>query len=282
MPRFTVQAAVQDGAKQAGRQSTVDLGLTGKRALVLSSSRGLGRGVAEALAAEGADIVLTARNRARLADAAAAINALGAGRAHVVVGDLVSEGERIHAEAVGCLGGIDILIANTGGPPPGGALDILPEQWTRHFEAIVAPVIAMAGRVLPDMRRRGFGRILTIASTAVIQPLPNLVLSNALRSTLVGWSKTLAGEVAKDGITVNMVLPGRIHTDRTGELDAANAKAQGKTVDEITAAMLASIPAGRYGRVQEFADVVCFLASERASYVTGSMIRVDGGAVRGV
>jgi 3-oxoacyl-[acyl-carrier protein] reductase len=116
----------------------------------------------------------------------------------------------------------------------------------------------------------------------VQQPLPNLVLSNALRSSIVGWSKTLSAEVARDGITVNMVLPGRILTDRTGQLDAANAKAQGKTVAEITEAMLASIPAGRYGRVEEFADVVCFLASARASYVTGSMIRVDGGAVRHV
>jgi 3-oxoacyl-[acyl-carrier protein] reductase len=116
----------------------------------------------------------------------------------------------------------------------------------------------------------------------VEQPIPNLVISNALRASIRGWAKTLATEVAKDGITVNLVLPGRIETDRTGELDTANAKAQGKSVDEVAAAARATIPAGRYGRVQEFADTVCFLASDRASYITGSSIRVDGGAIRSV
>lgn len=260
----------------------MDLGLAGKRTLVLSSSRGLGRACAEALAAEGADVVMTARSGDQLKAAAEAINAKGRGRAHAIVGDLGKDVPAIHRAAMDILGGIDILIANTGGPPAGTALAVKPEQWSPNFEAIVVPVFTIAGLVLAGMRERGFGRIITIASTSVQQPLPNLVLSNALRSSIVGWSKTLSAEVAKDGITVNMVLPGRIHTDRTGQLDAANAKAQGKTIEQITEAMLASIPAGRYGRVDEFADVVCFLASERASYVTGSMIRVDGGAVRHV
>ena len=260
----------------------MDFRLKGKRALVLSSSRGLGKACAESLAAEGADVVMTARSGEQLKVAADAINARGCGRAHAVPGDLAKDVHAIHRAATDILGGIDILIANTGGPPAGTALAVKPEQWMPQFEAIVVPVYTIAGLVLPGMRERGFGRIITIASTSVLQPLPNLVLSNALRSSIVGWSKTLSAEVAKDGITVNMVLPGRIHTDRTGQLDAANAKAQGKTIAEITEAMLASIPAGRYGRVEEFADVVCFLASERASYVTGSMIRVDGGAVRHV
>jgi len=143
-------------------------------------------------------------------------------------------------------------------------------------------VFKIAGLVLPGMRERGWGRILAIASSGVVQPIPNLVISNALRSSIVGWSKTLASEVAKDGVTVNLVLPGRIQTDRVEELDAANAKAQGRSVEDIAAAARAAIPAGRYGRVEEFADVVCFLASEQASYITGSMIRVDGGAVRSV
>ena len=260
----------------------MDLGLTGKRALVLSSSRGLGRAVAEALAAEGADVVMTARSGDRLKTAAETINAKGKGRAHTIPGDLTQDVHAIHDRAAKILGGIDILVANTGGPPAGTALAVKPEQWTPQFEAIVLPVITIASLVLPGMRERKFGRILTISSTSVQQPLPNLVLSNGLRSSIVGWSKTLSAEVAKDGITVNMVLPGRILTDRTGELDAANAKAQGKSIEQITEAMLASIPAGRYGRVDEFADVVCFLASERASYITGSMIRVDGGAVRHV
>jgi 3-oxoacyl-[acyl-carrier protein] reductase len=178
------------------------------------------------------------------------------------------------------MGGIDILVANTGGPPARTALNVKPEEWLPQFEAMVLPVFALAGLVLPGMRERGWGRILTIASSGVVQPIPNLVMSNALRSAIVGWSKTLANEVAKDGITVNLILPGRIHTDRVDELDAANAKAQGKTVDDIAVAARAAIPAGRYGRVEEFADTVCFLASEKASYITGSSIRVDGGAVR--
>jgi 3-oxoacyl-[acyl-carrier protein] reductase len=260
----------------------MDLGLDGKRALVLSSSRGLGLGVAQALAAEGAAVMMTARSADRLRAAAEAINIAGPGRAETFVGDLAPNVEAIYRAALEALGGVDILVANTGGPPARTALAVKPEEWTPQFEAMVVPVIRLAGLVLPGMRERGFGRILTIASSGVVQPIPNLVISNALRSSLVGWSKTLANETASDGVTVNVVLPGRIQTDRLEELDAASAKAQGKNVDEVDAAARATIPAGRYGRVEEFADVVCFLASERASYVTGSLVRVDGGAVRSV
>lgn len=260
----------------------MDLGLQGKRALVLSSSRGLGRGVAESLAAEGAEVMLTARSADRLQATADAINARGKGRAHAFAADLKGETEAIHQAAVDALGGVDILVANTGGPPARTALNVEPGEWTPQFEAMVAPIFKLASLVLPGMLERRWGRIVTIASSGVVQPIPNLVLSNALRASLVGWSKTLAGEVAKDGITMNVVLPGRIETDRVGELDAANAKAKNTTPEEIAAKARAMIPAGRYGRVQEFADVVCFLASERASYVTGSLIRVDGGAIRSI
>jgi 3-oxoacyl-[acyl-carrier protein] reductase len=260
----------------------MDLGLAGKRALVLSSSRGLGRGVAQTLAAEGAHVLMTARSGDRLKETADAINAKGPGKASIFVGELAPSVEAIHDAAMQALGGVDILIANTGGPPARTALNVKADEWTPHFEAMVVPVFKLAGLVLPGMRERKWGRILTIASTGVQQPIPNLVISNALRSSIVGWSKTLSAEVAADGITVNLVLPGRIETDRTGELDAANAKAQNKTPEEVAAASRALIPAARYGRVQEFADVVCFLASERASYVTGSLVRVDGGAVRSI
>jgi 3-oxoacyl-[acyl-carrier protein] reductase len=260
----------------------MDLGLKGKRALVLSSSRGLGLGVAQSLAAEGCDLMMTARSEERLESAANSINAAGRGRGYTFVGDLVSDVERIHRAAVDAMGGIDILVANTGGPPARTALNVQPDEWLPQFQAMVLPVVKLAGLVLPGMRERGWGRILTIASSGVVQPIPNLVISNALRSSIVGWSKTLANEVAKDGITVNLVLPGRIHTDRVDELDSANAKAQGKAVDDIATAARAAIPAGRYGRVEEFGDTVCFLASDRASYITGSMIRVDGGAIRSI
>jgi 3-oxoacyl-[acyl-carrier protein] reductase len=261
----------------------MDLGLTGKRALVLSSSRGLGRGIAESIAREGANVMLTARSEDKLRAAADAINAGGAGRASYLAADLKTDAEKIHRTAVETLGGpIDILVANTGGPPPGTALSVEADAWTAQFEAMVVPVFRLAGLVLPDMRKSGFGRILVVASSGVEQPIPNLVMSNALRSSIRGWAKTLASEVAEDGVTVNLILPGRIETDRTGELDAANAKRQGKSVDEIAAAARAAIPAKRYGAVSEFADVACFLVSPRAGYVTGSSIRVDGGAIRSI
>ncbi len=261
----------------------MDLGLDGKRALVLSSSRGLGRGIAEALAQEGADVVLTARSEDKLEATADAINARGRGRASYVAADLKASVAEVHAKAVAALGGpIDILIANTGGPPAGTALSIQPDAWAPQFEALVLPVFTLAGLVLPAMQQAGFGRIVIVASSGIVQPIPNLVMSNALRSSILGWAKTLATEVAKDGVTVNMILPGRIETDRTGELDAANAKRTGKSVEEIATAARVAIPAGRYGDVKEFADVACFLASARASYVTGSTIRVDGGAIRSV
>jgi 3-oxoacyl-[acyl-carrier protein] reductase len=260
----------------------MDLGLSGKRALVLSSSRGLGLGIAQALAAEGANVMLTARSADRLKAAAEGINAGGRGRAYYFASDLAGRVEGIHQAALDALGGIDILIANTGGPPARTALAVKAEEWTPQFETMVVPVFHLAGLVLPGMRERGWGRLVTIASSGVIQPIPNLAISNALRSSIIGWSKTLASEVAKDGITVNVMLPGRIETDRTAELDAANAKSQGKSLEDVAAAARAQIPAGRYGRVQEFAEVACFLASERASYITGSTIRVDGGMIRSV
>jgi 3-oxoacyl-[acyl-carrier protein] reductase len=262
----------------------MDLGIAGRKALVMASSRGLGLGIAEALAAEGADVLITGRSENRLRAAAEAITARGAGRADHVAVDLAEETsvDALAAAAEEKLGRVDILVNNTGGPPPGRMVDAEPDVLAFQFDAMVLRVVSLTGRLLPGMRERGWGRIVTVGSSGVLQPIPNLGLSNAIRSALVGWSKSLSNDVAADGVTVNMLLPGRIHTERVDELDAAAAERTGKSLDETRAASRATIPAGRYGTVEEFAAVAAFLASERASYVTGSLVRCDGGAIKGV
>ncbi len=262
----------------------MDLGLNGKRALVLASSRGLGRGVAAALAAEGASVLLTGRDEAALAAAAAEITDAGQGQAQWIASDLADPDFAAKlADAAGQrLGGVDILVNNTGGPKPGGAQAMTADAVMAAAQSMVAPVIGLTTALLPAMRAAGWGRILTLASSGVEQPIPNLALSNTLRAALSGWSKTLASEVAADGVTSNLLLPGRIHTDRVDQLDAAAAERQGKDLDAVRAASRATIPAGRYGRVEEFAAVAAFLCSAPASYVTGSMIRCDGGMIRGI
>lgn len=261
----------------------MDLGLTNKTALVLGSSRGLGRGVAGALAAEGATVLVCGRTEERTRAAVEEITAAG-GRALPVTVDLADAGaaERLR-DAVRALGlSIDILVLNSGGPPPGPLLDVAVSTWNAQFEQMAQRLFEIAAVFVPDMRRRGWGRVLTIASSGVVQPIPNLGISNALRAALVGWSKTLAAEVAADGVTVNTILPGRIHTERVDELDAAAAKRTGKTATEVAAQSCSTIPVGRYGRTEEFAAVAAFLAGEPASYVTGSVVRVDGGMIRSV
>ncbi|MGE6743484.1 SDR family oxidoreductase [Allorhizobium pseudoryzae] len=260
----------------------MDFGISGKRALVLASSRGLGLGIARALAAEGAHVLLCGRSGDRLAENCKAINAEGKGKADWVWADL-AEGDAVanlQKAVADKLGGLDILVNNTGGPTPGTAEEMTVEKLESFFQTMVVRVIALTSAFLPAMKEQGFGRILTVASSGVIEPIPNLALSNTLRGALVGWNKTLATEVASFGITANMILPGRIHTDRIDELDGANAKRQGKALDEVRAASIKTIPAGRLGTVDEFGAVGAFLCSGPAAYVTGSMIRVDGGAAK--
>ncbi|MAU98330.1 MAG: 3-oxoacyl-ACP reductase [Fulvimarina sp.] len=262
----------------------MDLEIEGRRALVLASSRGLGLAIAEALAAEGANVLLCGRSAEKLRANVEAINARGRGRAEYVAADLADAGfvELMLETADVKLGGIDILVNNTGGPPPGGAADLSIGVLESQFQMMVMRVIDLSTRALPAMRQAGFGRILTVGSSGVIQPIPNLAYSNTLRSALVGWTKSLSNEVAADGVTVNMLLPGRIQTERVEELDAANAKRTGKPVEAIREAARLSIPAKRYGDVEEFAAVAAFLVSARAAYLTGSLIRCDGGAIRSV
>lgn len=261
----------------------MDLGLTGRRALVMAASGGLGAGIARALAAEGAEVLLTARSEDKLAKLTAEINATGAGRASHLAADLDDpDAAQVLAEACTRMGGVDILIANTGGPPPGRMADADLSRVPGLFDTMVLRVTQVAAELVPGMRARGWGRIVVIASSGVVQPIPQLGLSNLLRSALVGWSKSMAGDLAAEGITVNMLLPGRIHTDRVDQIDSAAAKAQGRSLDEVRAASRATIPTGRYGTVEEFAAVATFLCSAQASYVTGSMVRCDGGSIRSV
>lgn len=263
----------------------MDLQLTGKRALVCGASSGLGRAVAEALAAEGAHVALLSRSVDRLQGVADAINATATGRAVVVAADLADHAGLLAAvdEAERLLGGsIEILLNNTGGPPPSGVVGLEPDLWRTQFEAMALSVFRLTDRVLPAMRTAGWGRVLNVASSTVIEPSAVLGVSNTLRAGVAAWAKTLASEVAADGITVNTLLPGRIDTPRIQKLDQALAERTGVTPGQAQAKSVESIPVGRLGDPAEFGAVAAFLASPRAAYVTGSLIRIDGGAIRAV
>jgi 3-oxoacyl-[acyl-carrier protein] reductase len=262
----------------------MDLGLTDKRALVLASSSGLGLGIASKLCAEGASVLLSGRSQDKLENAADALSNLGPGTANYLVADLgdTDSADALFTAANETMGGVDILVNNTGGPPPGGVEGQSADVWRSQFDTMVVRVIEMTNLCLPGMRERGWGRVLTVASSGVIQPIPNLSISNTIRSALVGWNKSLSNEVAADGVTLNILAPGRIHTERTDQLDAAAAKRTGKSVEEVRQASEATIPARRYGAVEEFASVAAFLLSAPASYVTGGVIRCDGGSIRSV
>ena len=259
----------------------MDLGLKGRTALVLGGSAGLGQGCAEALAAEGVKVALLSRDSAKLDAAAKRIEALG-GAAVTIAADLAEETAPARAleAATAALGAIDILVANCGGPPPLPAVDFDRDLWRAQFQAMMLSNMELATSLLPSMRARGFGRILIISSTSVIEPIPGLVLSNAIRAGITSWAKTLAAEVARDGITVNTVMPGSIATDRTRGLDAMDAEDQNTTPEEIAKRAQAQIPAGRYGTAAEFGALAAFLASDRAAYITGTAIPVDGGLLK--
>jgi len=261
----------------------MDLGLHDKTALVLGASRGLGAAVARALANEGATVIAAARSTADIEAWRATLPADVAAR---VVPQQVDMADLASVEALAAFalarGAVDVVVNNGGGPPPGSAAEAPLAQWSAQFQPMAAHLFHLNGLLLPGMRERKWGRIITIASSGVEQPIPNLALSNGIRAAVVGWSKTLAAEVAADGVTVNVVLPGRIHTDRVDQLDQVAADRQGKSAEQVKAASMAGIPAGRYGRPEEFADMVAFLASDRAGYVTGSRVRVDGGMIRSV
>jgi len=261
----------------------MDLEIEGKTALVLGAGGGLGSAIARMLATEGSKVAVADINKEAAEKTVADIQASG-GSAMALswdLGDLtVIEPNLSLIEKQ--LGSVDILVNITGGPPPTLVSGQSAESWRKYFDSMVLSVIAISDAVLPKMRQKKWGRIITSTSSGVVAPIPNLGLSNALRMSLLGWSKTLAGEVGRDGVTVNIVLPGRVATQRITFLDEQKAKREGKTVEDVSAASTASIPVGRYGDPQEYADVVTFLASGRASYLTGSVIRVDGGLIASV
>ena len=261
----------------------MDFGLKGKTALVLGGGGGLGRAISKALAGEGANVAVADIEAKAIAETEAALAAIG-GRSTGLVWDLadLSQIDAHISNIESMFGPVDILVNNTGGPPPTPASGQDPALWMKHFQAMVLSVIAITDRVLPNMKARHWGRVITSTSSGVVAPIPNLGISNALRLSLVGWSKTLAREVGKDGITANIILPGRIATDRIKFLDEAKAKREGRSVEDVSAESTASIPVGRYGKPEEYGDVVTFLASERAAYLTGSVIRVDGGLIASV
>jgi 3-oxoacyl-[acyl-carrier protein] reductase len=253
----------------------MNTGLKGKRALVLGASKGLGLGIAKGLVDEGARVAVASRTLGAAGAAAAKIGAKG----FACDTGKLDEIEALHAGVLKEFGGIDILVLNSGGPPPCGAQGVSSAQWRASFEGMFVGLVRLADLVLPGMIAQKWGRIICVISSGVIEPIPNLAISNAIRPALVGWGKSLANEVARHGITVNALAPGRIATDRLAQLDKANAEKQGKSLAEIEAAGKARIPAGRYGTVEDFAAVAVFLASEPAAFVTGSILRADGGQI---
>lgn len=258
----------------------MDLGLRGKTALVCGASKGIGRACAQGLAQEGANVVMCARGEAGLAVAVEAVRSMTETAVHGVPADLsrADDVDRLIGEAARLFGGVDILLANTGGPPRGDFDELSDEQWRQAFELQVMSVVRLIRGVLPAMRQRRWGRIISVQSSSVKQPIAGLDLSNGVRPGVVGILKSLVPQLAKDNILLTTVCPGRIMTERFME----GAGREGLSREEYLRRQSALIPLGRPGTPEEFANVVVFLASTKASYVTGATIQVDGGLIRGL
>jgi 3-oxoacyl-[acyl-carrier protein] reductase len=262
----------------------MDLGLKGKVAMVGGASRGLGYAVARALAADGAQVSLASRDEAAVRRAADTIGSETGAKTLACPGDLATSDAiaRWHAATVQQFGGVDLLFANTGGPPAGTALAFDDAAWYAAFDLLILSVVRAVRLVVPSMRARGGGAILVGTSSTVKEPVPNLALSNVMRSGVTSLVKTLSGELAPDRIRINSLLPGRIATDRLAHLDDINAKKAGIPIDEQRKRATSVIPMGRYGEPDEFGRAGAFLLSDAASYITGASLQVDGGLLKGL
>lgn len=262
----------------------MDLGLTGRVAVVSAASRGLGFAVARELAAEGARVVISARGDERLQAARQAIIAETGADVRAVAADLSTmAGIEAVARAAGdAFGAVDILVNNTGGPPSGPFESLAWDKWQAAVDNLLRGTVELTRRVLPGMRERRWGRVLNVTSITVKQPVDGLMLSNSVRAAVTGFARTLATEVAGDGVTVNCILPGFTKTERVSQLNAATAEREGVSIDAVNARTEAQIPMRRIGEPREFAALAAFLVSERASYITGQSVAVDGGWIRGL
>jgi 3-oxoacyl-[acyl-carrier protein] reductase len=262
----------------------VDLGLTGKAAAVAAASRGLGRATAEALAAEGCAVALCGRDEGRVREAAEEVARATGARTLAVKADVgvAADCQAFVTRAAEAFGRLDILVTNTGGPKPGAFEAVGDDGWEEAYRVTLANVVHLVRAAIPHMRARRWGRIVNIASLSARQPIQGLALSNAFRPAIVGLAETLANELGKDGILVNTVCPGYTRTERLDEVAQARAKTMGVTPEQVIETLGRSAPLGRVAEPEELAAVVAFLCSERASYVTGTTIAVDGGATRRV
>lgn len=259
----------------------MQFGLNGKVAWITAASKGLGYASALGLAREGCDLAICSRDEAAIHQAAETIRQETGRDVLAVQADLSRKEDldRFVQTAMERYGGVDILLSNTGGPPAGMFMDFDDAAWQGAFDSLLLPAVRLSRAVIPSMKARGGGRILFITSGAVKQPIPNLILSNSLRAAVTGMMKTLSAQVARDGITANCVAPGMVHTDRIDALDAILAKSTARSIEEARAEREGRIPMGRYGDPEEFGNAVVFLASQAASYITGSTLLVDGGVI---